>query len=106
MGEEAIGSSQEHESEELRSPGVLSTESKSGRPSPIRRTTTATGKGWSALKSKLLPAFSVSKAAAVAEKDRHSNLSGSQLITELSLGTLALLTLRLGMDIDEHGQKR
>lgn len=111
---------QEEEGEELSSPGVilhaerqetgkalplLEGENGAKRPSPLRRTTTATGKGWNTLKSKL-QVFTLRSAATAAQEEKAASLNGSQLITELTLGTLANLTLRLGMDIDEYGHKR
>lgn len=77
------------------------------RPSPVRRGATATGKGWAVLRSKL-NVLSLGKSfdKPPSPVSKEEALTGSQLTTELTTGTLGNVILRLGLDKDEHGQRR
>lgn len=75
------------------------------RPAMMRRGTTATGKGWNTLKTKL-HILTLAKPLPTDRAALKEGLTGHQITTELSMGVLSTVILRLGMDVDEHGGKR
>lgn len=87
---------------DVREDGSVDGSHKPKRPHPIRRVATmaGVGKGWTALRHLL----TTKPIASTREND--IAFSGHQLTTELLLGTLGNVILRLGMDVDEHGHKR